>query len=278
MANRCTLSPESGGIKVSTPYDAGWVAEFKNSIPTSGRKPMKNGKQFYWIVAPQYGATVQDLCNKYFGELPLLPDIAATKPVIKQRIIDVRYIGATKDRGGDERSAYGWHADGWNVIFPETVLRGWFDAPSYPDEQPTLYSVLAAGRNATEDELKTAYRRMVMQWHPDRCKEPNAHEQFIAIQRAWDVLKDPNKRERYNAGLMLEESLRNNKTIYDTSRFSNGYRSPLRCGLIMCEGIEQMGLFSVSKIFAWEDVKDSFGRTLVVSWKAGADHFEEVWA
>jgi hypothetical protein len=76
MASRCTLTPESSGIKVTTPYDAGWVMEFKSSIPVSGRRPIKNGKQFYWIVAPQYGKVVQDLCNKYFNELPLLPQIA----------------------------------------------------------------------------------------------------------------------------------------------------------------------------------------------------------
>jgi len=46
----------------------------------------------------------------------------------------------------------------------------------------------------------------------------------------------------------------------------------------MCEGIEQMGLFNVSKIFAWQDITDTHGRVLVVSWKAGEDHFSEVWA
>jgi len=60
--------------------------------------------------------------------------------------------------------------------------------------------------------------------------------------------------------------------------FASGYRTPLRCGLIMCEGVESMGLFTVSKIFAWEDVRDKFGRVLVVSWKQGDDKFSEVWA
>lgn len=55
-------------------------------------------------------------------------------------------------------------------------------------------------------------------------------------------------------------------------------RSPLRCGLIMATGIESMGLFNVTKIHAWEDVRDSLGRVLVVSWGKGDDHFTEVWA
>jgi len=269
---RCKLTPDAGAIAITTPYDAGFVTELKSLIPYTDRRWKGESKQ--WIVTPSHGATLQNLCMKYFNELPLLPDIANTKPKVKQQIIDVRYIGITKDRGADERSAYGWFKNGWNVIFPEPVLRQWFDAPSTPDQQPTLYSVLCVSHSATDEEIKSGFRRMAFQWHPDRCKEPNAHEQFIAIQHAYDVLK--NNRERYDAGLAFEMSLKNEPQV-NTSRFVDGYRSPLRCGLIMCEGIEQMGLFNVTKIFAWEDVRDSQGRVLVVSWKAGEDHFSEVW-
>ena len=100
----------------------------------------------------------------------------------------------------------------------------------------------------------------------------------MAIQRAYEVLST--RRDRYDAGLVFEMSLRNNnatdKNFVD--RLADGYRSPLRCGLIMCEGVEMLGVFNVSKIFAWEDVRDSNGRVLVVSWPKGADKFEEVWA
>lgn len=283
---RCNLTSDSGAIVVQTPYDSAWVAEFKSLIPQSDRRPRKDGKQFYWLVTPQHGKTVQDLCMKYFNELPLLPNVANVKPTIKQQILEIRYIGATKDRGGDERSAYGWrqktlwHETGWNVVFSESVLRAWFDAPAVPDEQPNLYSVLVVSRSATDDEIKSGYRRMARQWHPDACKEPNAHEQFLAIQHAYEVLTK--NRERYDAGLAFEMSLRNNPN--GNSRFDNvyiavnGYRSPLRCGLIMCEGIEQMGIFQVSKIFAWQDIHDVLGRVLVVSWGKGDDKFSEVWA
>jgi hypothetical protein len=199
------------------------------------------------------------------------------QPTKKQQILDCRYIGMTKDRGNDERSAFGWSNGGWNVVFPETVLRAWFDAPAQPNEQPSLYSVLGVKRGATEDEIKSGYRRMAMQWHPDKCKEPNAQDQFITIQHAYDVLRDPIKHEKYDAGLALEASLRGNTKV-DVSRFADGYRAPLRCGLIMCEGLESMGLFTVSKIYAWQDITDQFGRVLVVSWPRGADHFSEVWA
>jgi hypothetical protein len=272
---RCKLTPDSGGIAVQSPYDAGFVAELKSKVQPAERR--WNGANKVWIVSNRHGKTVQDLCAKYFNELPLLPQVANAKPAIRQQIMDVRYIGATKDRGADERSAYGWYKDGWNVIFPETVLRAWFDAPAYPDEQPTLYSVLCVSRTATVDEIKAGWRRMVRQWHTDVCKEPNAHEQMLVINHAFEVLKNDNQRARYDAGLALEASLKGTDKTKMFSR-ENGYRSPLRCGLILCEGVEQMGLFNVSKIFAWNDVTDQFGRVLVVSWPRGADHFESVWA
>jgi hypothetical protein len=272
---KCSLTPDGGGIAVRTPYDPGFVADLKSSIPQTDRRYKPESKQ--WIVTPSHGATLQNLCNKYFGEMPLLPTGLALKPTITQKIIDVRYIGATKDRGADKRSAYGWYANGWNCIFPESVLRAWFEGTdAMPSKGATLYSVLGIKRSATEDEVKTAYRRMVRQWHPDVCKEPNAHEQFIAVQHAYDILSK--SRERYDAGLALEASLHNTPKSGNKFSVANGYRAPLRCGLIMCEGIEKMGVFNVSKIYAWQDITDSFGRVLVVSWKFGADHFEEVWA
>jgi hypothetical protein len=250
------------------------VADLKSSIPYTDRR--WKGEAKVWIVTPSHGATLQNLCNKYFGEMPLLPTGLTMQPTIKQQILDVRYIGATKDRGANERSAYGWFANGWNVIFPESVLRTWFEGTdAMPSESATLYSVLICSRTATDDEVKSAYRRMVRQWHPDVCKEPNAHEQFIAIQHAYDILSK--SRERYDAGLALEASLHNAPKKIDYNAL-NGYRAPLRCGLIMCEGIEQMGVFNVQKIFAWQDITDAHGRVLVVSWKAGDDHFSEVWA
>jgi hypothetical protein len=275
--NQCKITQSGNELLLSFPYDAAMVADLKSSIPANDRRYDPKNKS--WRIAPSKAAKIQNLCHKYFNELPFVPDIAAAKPVVKSQIIDVRYIGITKDRGSDDRSAYGWFSNGWNVIFPEPVLRTWFDAPQNPDEAPTLYSVLAVSRDATDEEIKSGYRRMALQWHPDKCREPNAQEQFMAIQHAYDVLTK--RRERYDAGLAFEMSLRtgnsNNKS-YSYDCLADGYRSPLRCGLIMCEGIESLGVFNVSKIFAWQDITDSSGRTLIVSWPKGAEKFSEVWA
>jgi hypothetical protein len=270
---QCKLLSENGAIAIVTPYDQQFLYELKRRIPANERRYVPDKK--YWLVSPQHGKKLQDICLDIFNEIVPLPVVANSKPVVKQQIIDCRYIGATKDRGNGEYSAYGYVNNSWSVLFPETVLRTWFDAPAQPDEQPTLYAVLGIRQSATEDELKSGYRRMARQWHPDACREPNAHEQFLAIQHAYEVLTK--SRDRYDAGLALEATLRNTPKSSNQYSVANGYRSPLRCGLIMCEGVETIGVLQVQKIFAWEDIKDSFGRVLVVSWKAGEDKFTEVW-
>lgn len=64
--------------------------------------------------------------------------------------------------------------------------------------QRDYYEVLGVPRNASADEIKRAHRRLARQWHPDRNKAPDAASRFAAIQEAYDVLSDPEKRKDYN--------------------------------------------------------------------------------
>lgn len=61
------------------------------------------------------------------------------------------------------------------------------------------YEVLGVGRDATIDELKKAYRKKAMQYHPDRnTDDPEAEKKFKEAAEAFDVLKDADKRARYD--------------------------------------------------------------------------------
>ena len=60
------------------------------------------------------------------------------------------------------------------------------------------YDILGVSRNASQDEIKKAYRRLAMQYHPDRNKDPEATERFKEINEAYEVLSDPEKRMAYD--------------------------------------------------------------------------------
>ncbi len=60
------------------------------------------------------------------------------------------------------------------------------------------YDILGVGRNAGEDEIKAAFRKLARQYHPDVNKEPDAEEKFKEINEAYGVLSDPEKRARYD--------------------------------------------------------------------------------
>ena len=61
-----------------------------------------------------------------------------------------------------------------------------------------LYSVLGVGRDATDAEIKRAFRRLAQQWHPDVNAEPEAAERFKEINQAYQVLSDPQRRQSYD--------------------------------------------------------------------------------
>ncbi|ACF07189.1 chaperone protein DnaJ [Metamycoplasma arthritidis] len=60
------------------------------------------------------------------------------------------------------------------------------------------YEVLGVSKNATEKEIKSAYRKLAMQYHPDRNKEQGAEEKFKEATEAYEVLSDAEKRAKYD--------------------------------------------------------------------------------
>jgi molecular chaperone DnaJ len=60
------------------------------------------------------------------------------------------------------------------------------------------YEVLGVSKNASKDEVKRAYRKLALQYHPDRNKSPEAEEKFKELSEAYAVLSDDTKRKQYD--------------------------------------------------------------------------------
>lgn len=65
-------------------------------------------------------------------------------------------------------------------------------------EYKDYYAALGVKKDASQDDIKQAYRRMARKFHPDVSKEANAEEKFKNVQEAYEVLKDPEKRTAYD--------------------------------------------------------------------------------
>lgn len=268
-AKKCKVTCQHGSLLVTTPYNPQFVALIK-SLPASARRFDPANK--VWLVDTQYAKQVREWVLQCYGEDIGTITTSNNQQKTELRVCDVWYLGRTKP-AGDEYQASGMNAQKeWIFIFPEKVLREWFEGSAQYINTTTLYSILSIQCTATDEEIKSAYRRMVKQWHPDVCKEPNAQEMFIRIKEAYELLSNPTKRARYDAGLVLEASL---NSAFTEIQGSIGYRAPLRCGYILAEGYERLGRFYVQKILSWEDITTDKG-TLVASWPTGAT--EPVWS
>ena len=64
--------------------------------------------------------------------------------------------------------------------------------------QKDYYQVLGVPRSASQEDIRTKFRRLALEYHPDRNRDPSAQERFKEINAAYQVLSDPQKRAQYD--------------------------------------------------------------------------------
>jgi curved DNA-binding protein len=89
------------------------------------------------------------------------------------------------------------------------------------------YEALEVPRTASQEDIRRAYRKLARKYHPDVNKEPGAEDRFKQISEAYEVLRDEDKRARYDR---LGENWKSGQDVSGASGFDEGFRSADRYG------------------------------------------------
>ena len=82
---------------------------------------------------------------------------------------------------------------------------------------PDYYKILGVPRNATDQEIRRAFRRLSLQYHPDVNKSQDAHERFLLTKQAYETLIDPERRREYDRHLSFRRDM--SMAIWQMRRF-----------------------------------------------------------
>lgn len=97
------------------------------------------------------------------------------------------------------------------------------------------YTILESERTTSYVDLKKNYQRLLLQFHPDKSRTQKSEEKFLLLQRAWSMLRDPERRKQFDAllvchehsDLLLYEVISLSEMTFDQNE--SGYLYPCRC-------------------------------------------------
>jgi hypothetical protein len=267
---------------IKSDYNSMFIFDLKSQVPAPHRSWLQESRE--WAVSHRYAQTVNALVREHYGvELKLDTQVNVSHEVIEAAVY---YISQCKARTFAPHTREDWVANGldstgdWRFVFPYRVLADFFNLPQDPEPSQTgdgLYTVLGVHSNAGMDEIKSAYRRLAREWHPDTCRELDAHERFLRIKAAYDVLYDTRRRAIYDVALRLAPKLPKG-ILGNLTSLPQYYRTPYRSGFIQGQGVRQPnGKIIFGSIREWTDIINERGERLVSSWGSGAKSPNYVW-
>lgn len=275
---KCSITQSGNDYAVKTPKTTRFLEELKQAVSIRARK--WDAKNRVWIISAEYIESLARVIEKNFDEKPEIPKLVKIEASQKYSF-QLDYVGIPKERQGETvKTSLGLSKGDWRIVFTETVLRDWFEKEPHSKEE-TLFSALLVSENASEQEIKSGYRKMSRTWHPDFNRNSELGqdyftERFRKINEAYLILCDPLKKKKYQAGLYLERSSNQAKLDYFNRKF-DCFIPPLRCGNLTVTGSITVGRLRVSEILSWTDCVNEQGQMMVSSWNKESQTVRIEW-
>ena len=185
--------------------DPAFVSALKAKVPAHLRAYDPGTRR--WMLDPSAMSTVAQLCQAHLGVTPALPPVALAGQVASTRFYRVVYVGSPKYRedGSYTATAYCENEQGvgeWKLVIPvgvlrdhfEGVLKDLFQETGTEDEWALIGLDRDKAASYTEQEIKRATRLALAKAHPDVNKDPDAHDRFLKVQDAGEMLATPRGR------------------------------------------------------------------------------------
>jgi len=104
-------------------------------------------------------------------------------------------------------------------IFVDLLMQ---DRDGEKEKQRNLYDILGVAKDATQEEIKKAYRKLALKYHPDKNDDPLAQKMFVELSDAYSILSDPELRSQYDGGRSPEDLQRTKSKGSSASRGGGG--------------------------------------------------------
>lgn len=135
--------------------------------------------------------------------------------------------GSTGGRGEGVRHRSGQADSTDSSSHEKTYSQEQVDAVKGINKTKDLYEVLGVTKEATDSDLKKAYRKLALQFHPDKNKAPGAAEAFKAVGHAFAVLTDVEKRKHYDLYGPEEVAHQSRSGGRTTHEYQRGYEAEM---------------------------------------------------
>lgn len=274
--------------------------------------PLKRIDDFHAEFPSGYYDTVRSILMEEFGAVIDYAEQPEVDPSVTPIELFIEYVGACRSRGGNQQGqqsatcsscggtgilpppakfrinkslacpkcrgfgrivaqspayASAWVDGGWNCILSEQVLKAYFGEPAQAFDGDFYKHLLGS------KDLSKTYRQLARRYHPDLGGNV---EQFHKLKEAYDVLRDPKTRKRYEAGLKFQEKALQSKVNEVV------FRVPKSCGRVLVKGVwEEVRSFHpptisrgnnperrlhVTEILEWRDIYNDRGEIMVATW------------